>query len=188
MNTETHNAVPCSTKNRTRLTVFSMAAAAMLTLGGSLVAGGSAEAASVCVTFPNGVQLCVNAEGENSLGGGSGAASTPSEEYIQTIGITTHIGSGENLVQTYKPNVTRPDITRVCLNNQKGGQRSLAHDFGRSINTLSAQPGGQSCANFPSNARVTFTPYTNRDPATPAKTLVYSLSAYAGGILRLTWQ
>jgi hypothetical protein len=57
-------------------------------------------------------------------------------------------------------------------------------DFTR-LRSGSLPPGD---TNFPSNARVTFLPYTNNDPAKPAKTLVYSLSAYAGGLPRLTWQ
>jgi len=163
-----------------------LAVAAALALGGSLCATGNAQAqAQVCARIANGFEICI---GPGNGGIAPVVAPTPQEKYIQTIGVTTHIGSGESLVQTFKPNTTRSGQTRVCLNNRRGGQRRLAHNYGRGINTLSARPGGQSCANFPSNARVTFTPYTGNNKARPAKTLVYNLSAYAGGLLRLTWQ
>lgn len=172
--------IPAAGENSRFKLAALVAGAAMLSLGGSLAATGKAEARA-CISFGNGIELCVDTpDVDNSINN--------SERYIQTIGITTHIGSNENLVQSYKPNTTRPGITRVCLNNSRGGRRSLVHKFGKGIGNLSARPGGQSCANFPSNARVRFTPYTGRNRATPSKTLVYSLSAYAGGLLRLTWQ
>lgn len=113
-------------------------------------------------------------------------ASRNDTQFSQTIGITTKNGSGELIQQSFTSGGVAAGISRVCLTNRTGGNRALGHQVS-GINPLATPPGGRSCANFSSAQRVTFLPYTNSDPATPAKTLVYGMSAFDGGTLDLVW-
>jgi len=159
-----------------------MAVTAILVIGGTLAATGNAEART-CVPLFDGFQICL--DGDQFVT--PDPIRAPVDEYVQTIRITTRNGSTERLVQSFRRHSVRPGLTRVCLINHKGGLRSLVHGVSN-INPLRAQSRGSTCANFPSNARVTFVPYTNSDRARPAKKLVYSLSRYDGGMLNLSWK
>ena len=129
--------------------------------------------------------------GRSGGGGGDGLCNTEgcgASPYDRTIGVTTANGSSEKIVQTFTAGAVAADKTRVCLANRTLGHRAMTHNFTPPINPLATDPGQSSCANFPSNARVRFKPYTNTDPAKPAKALIYSLSRYDGGVLTLRWQ
>jgi len=131
---------------------------------------------------------CVVADGSAAGAGGNFPSPAGRAEYVQTIIITTINGNREKLVQSFAANGVQPGYTRVCLFNRKGGKRSLTHNQNTGNIHLHAGAHANVCATFRSDARVTFTPWTNRDRATPSKTLVYSFARYEGGTLNLTWK
>lgn len=112
-------------------------------------------------------------------------AGPPPERFVQNISLKPFLAPARNIRQTFQPTPSRPDRSRVCVRNQTNYNVSFTHGF-PGVNPLSMGAGGESCANFPSDARVTFTPLLNGLAAAPAKTLVYNMAA--GGILRLTVQ
>lgn len=109
------------------------------------------------------------------------------EQFIQNISLKPFLAPALNIRQTFQPRAGRPGTSRICVRNQTNYAVAFKHGFA-GVNTLSMGAGGQSCANFPSDARVTFTPLLNSLAAAPAKTLAYSLGRWDGGILRLTVQ
>ncbi|MCB1409027.1 MAG: hypothetical protein KDK22_05565 [Rhodobacteraceae bacterium] len=165
-----------------RATSGTLALTALCALFGTAILPGPAKA-NTCVPLFDGLQLCLDDTDLVS----TDPAELPKDQYVQTINITTVNGNVEKLVQSIRPGAVKPGVTRICLVNEKGGTRILAHDIAN-INPMIARPGQSSCANFPSNARVQFKAYTNTDPAKPAKALIYSLSRYDGGVLTLRWQ
>lgn len=166
----------------TRPTPGAPALTALCVLFGAAILPDAATA-NTCVPLFDGLKLCLDDTDLVS----TNPTELPKDEYVQTINITTVNGSVEKLVQSIRPQAVKPGVTRICLVNEKGGPRILAHDIAN-IHPMIARPGQSSCANFPSNARVRFKPYTNTDPAKPAKALTYSLARYDGGVLTLRWQ
>jgi len=109
-----------------------------------------------------------------------------SRGHIQDITVNSRHGVSI-MSQYYAPHRVPRRFTRVCLVNEGPRMRALTHAVA-GINPLRARAfGGQSCANFPSHARVPFGLQDGREPAQSSVPMVMSLGAFKGGIVTFVW-
>ena len=105
---------------------------------------------------------------------------------IQKISASSAAGTG-SMTQRITKNTQAASLTRVCVINRSDRTKTFTHAV-PNINALRAAPGGKSCANFPSNARVHFALFDNGQPVTAGVNMVMSLSAFAGGRVDFVWR
>lgn len=133
------------------------------------------------------VSACLDVS-DIDTGGGNTNGSSP---FNQTIGFARGDGGGGTVAQTVQSGAGTPGKARVCFVNNGPVQAALTHGI-PGINPLSAAPGGQSCANFQSSARVAFTLVEISGsfprPATPDRAFAYSLSPFEGDVMQLVWR
>lgn len=104
--------------------------------------------------------------------------------YIQEIRYSGAYGDGVIRHQKIPGGAKNRNFTRVCLTNSTGNPKSLNYTV-RGVNPLNAAGrGDQSCANFPSNMRLTFGFVDRRQTVKPD---AMNLSAYAGDIVSFEW-
>ncbi|SEV96332.1 hypothetical protein SAMN04488515_0425 [Cognatiyoonia koreensis] len=122
-------------------------------------------------------------------GGGGNSGNT--DRFAQTVNFTR---AGQNVgrfAQSFQPGVGRAGLSRLCFRNNGTTPVTLAHDS-PGINPMATQPGGQSCANFPANARVNFTLIellgVFPQPAQADRPFVYAMAPFDGGLLQLDWR
>ena len=103
---------------------------------------------------------------------------------IQDIRYSGVFGDGVIRHQKIPGGANNRNLTRICLTNSTGNPKSLNYTV-RGVNPLNAtRRGDQSCANFPSNMRLTFAFADRRQTVKPA---AMTLSAYAGDIVTFEW-
>ncbi|HRX35654.1 MAG TPA: hypothetical protein P5337_04595 [Aestuariivirga sp.] len=107
-------------------------------------------------------------------------------QVIQKISATSAAGTG-SMTQRITRNTQAASLTRVCVINRSDRTKTFTHAQ-PNINALRAAPGGKSCANFPSNARVHFALFDDGQPVTAGVSMVMSLSAFAGGRVDFVWR
>lgn len=122
-----------------------------------------------------------------SLSATTASAQTFEAGYIQTLDVTSSRGASQ-MHQIYNDATgANAAITRVCVVNYGNVPRAFTHTV-VGINPLVAQPGGQSCANFSSGARVAFGMVDGQEPAQANRAMVMNLNAFAGGTVNFIWQ
>jgi hypothetical protein len=121
-------------------------------------------------------------------GGGSSGQDRP---YNQTINFDRGAGGSGVLTQTVQSGAGPSGSARICFINNGPVEATLLHGT-PGINPMRAAPGGQSCANFASSLRVSFTLVETQGflplPAAPDRAFVYTLAPFDGDILQLAWQ
>lgn len=112
------------------------------------------------------------------------------DRFNQTFGFQLADGARGTMAQTLTPGTRGNGSVRICFINNGRALATLLHGT-PGINPMSAAPGSRSCANFGSSLRVNFTLMESGGgfptPAVPDRNFVYSLSAFDGGLLNLTW-
>ena len=111
--------------------------------------------------------------------------------FNQTINFERGVGGSGTIVQSVQSGAGSAGKARICFINNGPFEATLLHQQ-PGINPLRAAPGGQSCANFQSSARVNFTLVERNGfvpiPASPDRAFVYSLAPFDGDIVQLRWQ
>lgn len=145
----------------------------------TLVAILSAATLSGCI-MPNG-GLGGAGLGSGGLGAFQAAPPTPS------FAVTTHTGSVETISTSFTPGAgASPGSVRVCLNNQRPGQRSVDLNL-QGVNPMSTiGRNQQSCVSVGSNQTVNLLAAAGRQAAHISPSTI-NLAPYDGGLLTLVW-
>lgn len=115
------------------------------------------------------------------------SAQTFENGFIQTLQVTSTRG-GSQMDQFFNAGTGgNPAVTRVCLVNFGTVERAFTHTV-RGVNALTADPGGNSCANFSSDSRVAFGMVDGLEPAQANRAMVMNLGAFAGGTVSFVWR
>ncbi len=149
----------------------------MLTASISKIAGAAALAMTVALGG------CITP----AAGAGNPLAYGPVQPQLPTFTVTTHTGSAEQVQTSFTPGLAQPGAVRVCLNNQRPGQRSIDLNLS-GVNPLNANGRNQqSCASVGAHEVVNLLAMAGNQPAHISPGTV-NLAQYDGGLLTFIWR